>query len=420
LLPPNQAFLSPARHIKQPSEKFSSKQQSFWESILTDTRWKKTALIPKTNAWTETAPQVTPQVSMPFPDIANLQEELPLLKSKLAVPQIIIQPNSALQKLQEDMKSLASQFISSQTKLQQATAQGQKTISHMKTHATTAQRAATSVEETKKRMLKYQKLSKENCKRIDAIQTTSERHKHVLKTFRSAHVDMAANTAKVAVETQSALKKHASKLDDWAQAFRTKHLELDNKLDLFALRHTPEHIDTIVKDKLEPIAEGLKDHMRFSVEYTDKKTSDTNKILNERFDALSSQMFVILFNQRHTSPTLTMTLPQTLALTSPIASKRSHNTSTLTDMVSVATVEILDRIFSTKQYVRPKNGQTQCAGVEPITAGMQQGQYRACMANCKSQTNILRKHPIVYTPQYTQWKKYLHLRRIKHTTLINS
>jgi len=81
------------------------------------------------------------------------------------------------------MKSLTSQFTSSQAKHQQATVQLKKTISNMKTHATVAQRAATSAEETKKHMMKHIKMFQENRKRIDKIQTTLERHKYAIKTF---------------------------------------------------------------------------------------------------------------------------------------------------------------------------------------------------------------------------------------------
>lgn len=87
------------------------------------------------------------------------------------------------------------------------------------------------------------------------------KHKHALKTFCLAHVEMATTIARVATETKSALKKHASTLDEWVQSFHNKHLELDNRLDLWELRHTPKHINTIMEDKLEPFVEGLKDNM---------------------------------------------------------------------------------------------------------------------------------------------------------------
>eukprot|EP00532_Pseudo-nitzschia_australis_P005187 CAMPEP_0168192584 /NCGR_PEP_ID=MMETSP0139_2-20121125/18127_1 /TAXON_ID=44445 /ORGANISM="Pseudo-nitzschia australis, Strain 10249 10 AB" /LENGTH=164 /DNA_ID=CAMNT_0008115835 /DNA_START=97 /DNA_END=588 /DNA_ORIENTATION=- len=151
------------------------------------------------------------------------------------------------------------------------------------------------------------------------------------------YVELAPSIAKVAVETKSTIRKYNRNLDEWVQNFCTKHLELGTKLELYATRNTPEHIEIIIEDKLGAIEESLRDHMQFGVENTDKKTNDTNTLLNQRFDALSSQMSVILSNQRNTPQTLAMTPPQTLALTSPTASRCSHDTSTLTDTVSVAT-----------------------------------------------------------------------------------
>ena len=89
----------------------------------------------------------------------------------------------------------------------------------MKIHATAAQRAATSAEATEKRMWKYQKNLNDNGKRINVLQSTSEKHKQALTQFRSAHVSMATNIARVATETKSALKQHTKQLDDWVQSF---------------------------------------------------------------------------------------------------------------------------------------------------------------------------------------------------------
>uniref|UniRef100_A0A7S4AEG8 Uncharacterized protein n=1 Tax=Pseudo-nitzschia australis TaxID=44445 RepID=A0A7S4AEG8_9STRA len=98
--------------------------------MVTNSRWKKKAPIPKTNAWNTAASRVTPlilcQDSTPSPAIASLQEEIRLLKSKLAAPQTILPAPQPFQKLQEDLKSLASQFTSSQTKQHLATTQLQE------------------------------------------------------------------------------------------------------------------------------------------------------------------------------------------------------------------------------------------------------------------------------------------------------
>ena len=69
-------------------------------------------------------------------------------------------------------------------------------------------------------------------------------------------------------------------------------------------------------------------------------TKDTTKHMmdrfEDRFDALSSQMTALFASPHHTSQALTLTPPNTLALTGPTASKRSQDTSTLTDTASIA------------------------------------------------------------------------------------
>ena len=83
-------------------------------------------------------------------------------------------------------------------------------------------------------------------------------------------------------------------------------------------------------------------------------------------------------------------------------------------------VEILDHTFSTKQYVRPKTGQELRMDDNTKTAGIQRSRYTACMANRKSQNTLLGRYRKVYSPQYNQWRDYLLLRRMKHTSLITS
>jgi len=271
----------------------------------------------------------------PIPHRCLITRRDALIKSKLAVPQTTQPAPPTFQKLQKDLKSLASRFTSSQNKQHQANSQLQKTLSDMKTHATAAQRAATSAEATEKRMWKYQKISEDHGKRLDVLQSTSEKHKQALTQFRSAHVSMATDIARVATKTKSALKHHAKNLDDWVQSFRQQHLVIDNKLDLWE-SHISDHIDTLIDAKFEPFANRMKANMQFSVEYTDKTTNDTTKLMMDWFDALSSQMTALFATPHHTSQALTLTPPKTLALTSPTASKRSHDTSTLTDTVSIA------------------------------------------------------------------------------------
>ena len=83
-------------------------------------------------------------------------------------------------------------------------------------------------------------------------------------------------------------------------------------------------------------------------------------------------------------------------------------------------VEILDRTFSTKQYVRPNTGQELRMDDNTKTAGIQHSRYHACMANRKSQNTLLGRYQRWYLPQYNQCRDYLLPERMKHTSLINS
>ena len=170
----------------------------------------------------------------------------------MAVPQTIQPTSQPFQKLQEDLKSLATRFTSSQNRQHQADSQLQKTLSDMKAQATAAHRAATSAEATEKSMWKYQKISKDHSKRLDVLQSTSQKHKYALTQFRKAHVDIATDIARVATKTKTAIKHHAKNLDDWVQLFCQQHLAIDNKLDLWESQ-TSEHIDTLIDAKFEPL-----------------------------------------------------------------------------------------------------------------------------------------------------------------------
>ena len=147
---------------------------------------------------------------------------------------------------------------------------------------------------------------------------------------------MATDIARVATETKTAIKHHAKNLDDWVQSFRQQHLAIDNKLDLWESQ-TSDHIDSLIDSKFETVSDTLKTHLEFSVEYTDKTTTTNTKLMMDRFDALSSQMDAHFATQIQNSQALTLSPPQALALTGPTASKRSHDTSTLTDTASIAT-----------------------------------------------------------------------------------